>query len=121
MRNLSAVLVRKERLELSRLSAPAPKAGASTNSATFAADIAKRVSIAEKRPRRHGAGLRLTKHPVSVAHYENFPVASLLAPPAIRPAIVAIYNFARGADDIADEGDDAAPLRLQRLDAFCLH
>src|ERR1700693_3094767 len=40
-------VVRKERLELPRLSAPAPKAGASTNSATFAADFAKRDSIAE--------------------------------------------------------------------------
>ncbi len=29
-------VVRKERLELSRLSAPDPKSGASTNSATFA-------------------------------------------------------------------------------------
>ena len=50
-------MVRKERLELSRLSAPAPKAGASTNSATFAADFAKRLSIAEKLISRYVAGL----------------------------------------------------------------
>ena len=49
---------------------------------------------------------------VGVNHYENFPVASLLCPPGIRPAVVAIYHFARTADDIADEGD-ATP--LQRL------
>ncbi|HKN48575.1 MAG TPA: squalene/phytoene synthase family protein, partial [Candidatus Polarisedimenticolia bacterium] len=35
-------------------------------------------------------------------HYENFPVASLLIPSAIRPAVQAIYAFARIADDFAD-------------------
>src|SRR5215472_851709 len=48
-------LVRKERLELSRLSAPAPKAGASTNSATFAAGFAKQISIAQTAGRYHEA------------------------------------------------------------------
>lgn len=42
---------------------------------------------------------------MSIDHYENFPVASWLCPPALRPAITAIYRFARTADDIADEGD----------------
>lgn len=42
---------------------------------------------------------------MSVEHYENFPVASWLCPPALRPAVRAIYWFARTADDIADEGD----------------
>lgn len=42
-----------------------------------------------------------------VDHYENFPVASWLLPARLRPAVEAIYAFARGADDIADEG--AAP------------
>lgn len=41
---------------------------------------------------------------MSVAHYENFPVASILCPPALRPAVVALYRYARTADDIADEG-----------------
>lgn len=36
---------------------------------------------------------------------ENFPVASLLCPPAWRPAVLAIYAFARHADDLADEGE----------------
>ena len=40
-----------------------------------------------------------------VDHAENFPVASWLVPAALRPAIVAIYHFARHADDLADEGD----------------
>jgi hydroxysqualene synthase len=49
---------------------------------------------------------------VSVDHYENFPVASVLCPPAMRPAVVAIYHFARTADDIADEGDAPPAERL---------
>jgi phytoene synthase len=55
---------------------------------------------------------------VSVGHYENFPVASLLLPAALRPPVEAIYRFARGADDIADEGDDPAPVRLEKLRAY---
>ncbi len=55
-------------------------------------------------------------HPVNgVDHYENFPVASVLCPPALRPPIVAIYHFARTADDIADEGDAPAAERLAAL------
>ena len=49
---------------------------------------------------------------MSIDHYENFPVASWLCPPKLRPAIVAIYRFARTADDIADEGT-ATPLQRQ--------
>ena len=55
---------------------------------------------------------------MSVDHYENFPVASLLCPPALRPAVVAIYHFARTADDIADEGDASAVDRLADLAAY---
>jgi phytoene synthase len=36
-------------------------------------------------------------------HYENFPVASWLLPASVRPAVQAIYAFARIADDFADE------------------
>ncbi len=56
--------------------------------------------------------------PVGVDHYENFPVASLLCPPALRPAITAIYWFARTADDLADEGDAAPAQRLHDLAAY---
>jgi squalene synthase HpnC len=52
---------------------------------------------------------------MGVGHYENFPVASFLAPPALRPAIRAIYRFARTADDLADEGDAAPAGRLNAL------
>jgi hydroxysqualene synthase len=55
---------------------------------------------------------------VSVDHYENFPVASWLCPPALRPAVKAIYGFARTADDLADEGDSPAAQRLIELQAF---
>ncbi len=51
-------------------------------------------------------------------HYENFPVASLLCPPALRPAIRAIYAYARTADDLADEGTASAQERLTDLAAF---
>ena len=53
-----------------------------------------------------------------IEHYENFPVASWLCPPALRPAIVALYHFARTADDLADEGDVTAEQRLQDLAEF---
>jgi squalene synthase HpnC len=55
---------------------------------------------------------------VSIEHYENFPVASVLCPPAIRPPIAAIYRFARTADDLADEGAASAHDRLQALHRY---
>lgn len=60
-------------------------------------------------------------HPSSlqgVSHYENFPVATVLCPPHLRPAIAAIYWFARTADDIADEGDALPQTRLDDLAAY---
>ena len=53
-----------------------------------------------------------------IEHYENFPVASWLCPPALRAPILAIYHFARTADDLADEGDASAEQRLHDLQAF---
>ena len=53
-----------------------------------------------------------------VNHYENFPVASRLCPPRLRPAIQAIYAFARTADDMADEGDALPQTRLDDLAAY---
>lgn len=52
---------------------------------------------------------------MSIDHYENFPVASVLLPARLRPAVQDIYRFARTADDIADEGDAEPAVRLQRL------
>ncbi|WP_151636427.1 squalene synthase HpnC [Noviherbaspirillum aerium] len=53
-----------------------------------------------------------------VEHYENFPVASLLLPARLRPAVEVIYAFARSADDLADEGDAPASERLVSLEAY---
>ncbi|MFJ3054731.1 squalene synthase HpnC [Herbaspirillum sp. NPDC087042] len=55
---------------------------------------------------------------MAVDHYENFPVASLLLPAHLRPAVGAIYAFARSADDIADEGDAQPAERLAALQAY---
>ena len=54
----------------------------------------------------------------SVDHYENFPVASWLCPARLRPAVVAIYHFARTADDLADEGNATAEQRLEDLHQY---
>lgn len=51
-------------------------------------------------------------------HYENFPVASLLLPARLRPAVAAIYAFARAADDFADEGDLPPQERLRLLAGY---
>ncbi|MBI4357018.1 MAG: squalene synthase HpnC [Gammaproteobacteria bacterium] len=49
------------------------------------------------------------------SHYENFPVASLLLPRALRLPVAAIYAFARCADDSADEGEKSPEERLSEL------
>lgn len=54
----------------------------------------------------------------SIEHYENFPVASWLCPAHLRPAVQAIYHFARTADDLADEGDEPVHHRLDELGQY---
>ena len=53
-----------------------------------------------------------------IDHYENFPVASWLCPAHLRPAVAALYHFARTADDLADEGFDPAHHRLDALGEY---
>src|SRR5450830_234421 len=53
-----------------------------------------------------------------VDHYENFPVASILLPRRLVPAVEAIYAFARGADDVADEGDATPAERFAGLAVY---
>jgi squalene synthase HpnC len=51
---------------------------------------------------------------------ENFPVASRLMAPALRPVVLAFYRVARGADEIADDpgaSPAAKSARLLELDA----
>lgn len=55
---------------------------------------------------------------MGIDHYENFPVASWLCPPRLRPPISAIYHYARTADDLADEGDATPAERLAALAAY---
>jgi squalene synthase HpnC len=55
---------------------------------------------------------------MAIDHYENFPVASVLLPRHLVPAVEAIYAFARSADDLADEGDDPPHERLAALLAY---
>jgi squalene synthase HpnC len=52
------------------------------------------------------------------SHYENFPVASRLLPPPMRPHVAAVYAFARVADDLADEGAAAPLVRRTQLQAW---
>ena len=55
---------------------------------------------------------------MAIDHYENFPVASILLPRRLVPAVEAIYAFARSADDLADEGDATPQQRLDALQAY---
>ncbi len=68
------------------------------------------------RAKIHGVNKPIPTQPVE--HYENFPVASWLCPPRLRPPIAAIYHYARTADDIADEGEATAQQRLDELSAY---
>lgn len=43
-------------------------------------------------------------------HYENFTIASYLMPREMRPHMYAVYAYARGADDLADEARSLAGL-----------
>jgi squalene synthase HpnC len=60
------------------------------------------------------------QHCLAIAqqHYENFPTASKLLHSDLRPAVAAIYAFARHADDLADEGDADPETRLKQIDAW---
>ena len=51
-------------------------------------------------------------------HYENFPVASWLLPAEMRGTLLALYQFARTGDDLADEGDLAPEVRQAGLNAL---
>jgi len=57
-------------------------------------------------------------HDPYASHYENFPVASCLLPSSLRASVMALYRFARSADDIADEGVLPADERLRRLNDY---
>lgn len=89
------------------------------------------IELAETSPPRHHAAMQAAnaqpmelpqayQHCLDVAqnHYENFPTASKLLRADLRPAVAAIYAFARHADDLADEGNALPDTRLKQLDAW---
>ena len=55
---------------------------------------------------------------MSVNHYENFPVGSIMLPRRLRKPVHAVYAFARYADNVADEGDADNDARLAALAAL---
>ncbi len=52
------------------------------------------------------------------SHYENFPVISYLIKKELRKHTAIIYQFARQADDIADEGNFQPEQRLKLLNEY---
>ena len=55
---------------------------------------------------------------LTLSHYENFPVGSLLIPSNKRKYIYSIYAFARTADDIADSELYSEEEKLKLLDGY---
>lgn len=56
---------------------------------------------------------------IARSHYENFPVVSRFLSGSARRALAAVYAFARGADDFADEGyGPGGPSSAERLTAL---
>ncbi len=55
---------------------------------------------------------------LAARHYENFPVISYFLPKKFRSHVAVIYQFARTADDFADEGKLTAEERIHLLDEF---
>ena len=51
------------------------------------------------------------------AHHESYPVASRFVPSELRPHLVALYAFARSADDFADEPEYEGR-RIEALDSW---
>ncbi|OUT98997.1 MAG: hypothetical protein CBC01_02140 [Betaproteobacteria bacterium TMED41] len=60
----------------------------------------------------------LTKKIHATDHYENFPVASFIIPKKLKKHFISVYNFARLADDIADEGEIESGERIRLLQLF---
>lgn len=62
--------------------------------------------------------MELPIEPSKTHRGENFPVASLLIAPKHRATILAYYQFARGADDVADSPSLSPDAKLAGLDLF---
>lgn len=55
---------------------------------------------------------------ITLGHYENFPVGSILIPKGLRNSIYSVYSFARIADDIADEMQESAEKKIEYLNRY---
>ena len=62
--------------------------------------------------------LLAARYHADIAKARALPVASLLCPPRLRPAVLAIYGFARTADDLADEGKATAQSHIHGPDVL---
>jgi len=52
------------------------------------------------------------------SHYENFPVILFTLPKEAKKHIAIVYQFARQADDLADEGDVESNIRIENLELY---
>ncbi|MBK7103865.1 MAG: squalene synthase HpnC [Ignavibacteriae bacterium] len=52
------------------------------------------------------------------SHYENFPVLSFFVPKKLRKYVAVVYQFARQADDISDEGNHSNQKKLIELEKY---
>jgi squalene synthase HpnC len=73
------------------------------------------VQIGAEHP--FNGGFQAPSDVVARARYENFPVASRLLPADVRGQLMAIYGFARLADDIGDEAEGDRLALLDWLEA----
>src|SRR5277367_1485832 len=78
------------------------------------------LSAPERTITSNPVALPSTASVLGQAAHENFPVALRLLPSAVRVHLVAIYGFARLADDIGDEADGDRLALLDWLDAELL-
>ena len=81
--------------------ATAPTAALPAHLDGWGPDRTAREAATTEQARRHVRSL-------ATGRYENFPVASLALPAALRPHFHAVYAFCRWADDLGDEVDGAA-------------
>lgn len=67
---------------------------------------------------RRGDGPLGMSDPATARARENFPVGSVLIRRDLKPAVLAFYAVARGADDVADDPDMTPSEKLARLDRY---
>ena len=104
---------------LRRMRHRTPNALADRNSVGVARVNASR---GEGYPRRQGEQPvdEIETTPGKSAGDENFPVGSWLLPARLRPHVAAFYQFARGADDIADNPGLSPQVKVAQLDRLAM-